>query len=83
VNFVAVLWPGGEPDAVGTYTVHGGGNGAIHFDGSAFDQAETSATVNGSGTRPDGAFFRFHRADHAVFGSDGVPRLALEHSDCN
>ena len=82
-SFVADLDPSGLRDAVGTYTVRGGGNGAIHNDGTAFDQAEASFAGNGELTRPDGSTARFHLNTQSVFGPDGLPKMDLAHAHCS
>jgi len=81
-SFVADLQPSGLRDAVGTYTVRGGGNGSLNTDGSAFDRAEASLTVNGEANRPDGTSIRFHQNTHSVFGAGGLPKLDLAHAHC-
>lgn len=82
-SFVADLDPSGLRDAVGTYTVRGGGNGSLNTDGTAFDQAEASFAGNGELARPDGSTARFHLNTHTVFGPDGLPKVDLAHAHCS
>jgi len=81
-SFVADLDPSGLRVLVGTYTVRGGGNGSLNTNGSAFDRAEASLTLNGEANRPDGTPIRFHQNTHTVFGADGLPDLDLAHAHC-
>jgi hypothetical protein len=84
VTFVADLQPSdGLTDATGTYTVHGGGNGSLNTDGTAFDKAEGSFTITGAGANTDGSTFRFHHGAHTVFGPDGLPKLDFAHTNCH